>query len=89
MSQKIILNQLVNYLINKRALLELKSHWNNINMASSIHMAQRLFCFVFTKNEDVALERGKVPTPAQQVFTLTGHIFKASYSTSATQANQI
>ena len=56
MSQNIILNQALNYLINKRALLELKSHCNNINMASSIHMSQSLFCFVFTENEDVALE---------------------------------
>ena len=58
-------------------------------MVSSIHMAQRLFCFVFTENEDVALECVKVPMPAQQVFTLTGLIFEASYSASATQANQI
>ena len=55
MSQNIILTQALNYLINKRASLELKSHWNNISMASSIHMAHSLFCFVFIKNEDVAL----------------------------------
>ena len=52
---KHILTQALIYLINKRASLELKSHWNNINMASSIHMAHSLFCFVFIKNEDVAL----------------------------------
>ena len=37
MLQNIILTQALNYLINKRASLELKSHWNNINMTSSIH----------------------------------------------------
>ena len=55
MSQNIILTQALNYLINKRASLELKSHWNNINMASSIHMSHSLFCFVFIENEDIAL----------------------------------
>ena len=34
MSQNIILTPKLNHLINKRALLELKSHWNNINMVS-------------------------------------------------------
>ena len=55
MSQNIILTQALNYLINKRASLELKSHWTNINMASSIHMSHSLFCFVFIENEDIAL----------------------------------
>ena len=34
MSQNIILTQVLNSLMNKRASLKLKSHWNNINMAS-------------------------------------------------------
>ena len=55
MSQNIILTQALNYLINKRASLELKSHWNNIDMASSIRMSHSLFCFVFILNEDIAL----------------------------------
>ena len=58
MSQNIILTQALNYLINKRASLELKSHWNNISMTSSIHMSHSLFCFVFIENEDVALSSG-------------------------------
>ena len=45
----------LNYLINKRASLELKNHWNNINMASSIHMSHSLFYFVFIENENIAL----------------------------------
>ena len=55
MSQNIILTQALNYLINKRASLELKSHWNNINMASSIHMSHSLFCFVFIENEIIRI----------------------------------
>ena len=55
MSQNIILTRALHYLINKRVSLELTSRWNNINMASSIHMSHSLFCFVFNKNEDVAL----------------------------------
>ena len=55
MSQNIISTQALNYLLKKRASLELKSHWNNINMASSIHMPHSLFCFVFIENEDIAL----------------------------------
>ena len=55
MSQNIILTQALNYIINKKASLELKRHWNNFNMAFSIHMSHSLFCFVFIENEDVAL----------------------------------
>ena len=54
MSQNIIITQALHYLINKRVSLELTSRWNNINMASSIHMSHSLF-FVFNENEDVAL----------------------------------
>ena len=56
MSQNIILTQVLNYLINKRASLELKSHWNNINMASSIHMSHSFF--VFIENEAIGFSSG-------------------------------
>ena len=55
MSQNIILTQVLNYLINKRASLELKCHWNNINMAFCVHMSHSLFCFVFIENEDITV----------------------------------
>ena len=42
-------------------------------------------CFSF----DFGWEGFKVPIPAHQVFSLRAYIFEASYSTSATQANQI
>ena len=47
MSQNVILTQALHYIINKKASLELKSHWNNFNMAFSIHMSHSFFFILF------------------------------------------